>query len=132
MTVETLAITFSRRCGHKETFVPQGDPSDSSTLGKLRSRDCLACCRACRVSKGKLLVQVARGLAQPFSIEELVIAAWTSYPKDFGMAAGNYPCSHRVSGVLFGSGGPIAKGWMERVSKSHYRLTGDSYLVGKA
>lgn len=127
--METLAITFKRRCGHTDKFVPHGDGGDDERLRKARKLNCRDCARGAYSNKGKFLVYAARGLSQPFSIEDLVLTAWRLFPRSFGLQDGKYPCSHRVSGILFGCGGPIAKGWMERASKSHYRLTAESYLV---
>lgn len=89
--------------------------------------------RLARRSKAAFLVHAARTLGkvgETFGYEALVIAAWNLYPEKFGLLGGQYPDSHRVSGVLFAKCGPIHNGWLNQVGRSAYQLTDASYLAG--
>ena len=72
------------------------------------------------------LVEVARGLPEPFSLALLTIRAWEKYPELFGLPGFTkfYPSDHRVSGALFAGSGPLRRGLM--------RKEGGGYVVVQA
>ena len=62
------------------------------------------------------LLEVARALPQPFTIEELVVAAWRAYPHVFGLRgwAGQYPSDNTVKTYLYGRRGLISRGFLRK------------------
>lgn len=69
-----------------------------------------------------LLYHVARALSQPFSIEELTLAAWRTHPGTFGMRTAVHPDTNRVVSVVVGQRGLVARGLLERVGPHRYRV----------
>jgi hypothetical protein len=69
--------------------------------------------------QGKVL-QAARSLRQPFSLTELVLAAWKLSPKMFGLpgSEANYPSDRRVYVSLCGKKGLVACGWIRKLPKN--------------
>ena len=67
------------------------------------------------------LVEVARGLREPFTLVELTLAAWKKYPELFGLRGHEraYPSDHRVSGCLFGASGPRRRGLMRKEGRGY-------------
>jgi hypothetical protein len=81
------------------------------------------------VTRQDYLVLVARKLRQPFTAEELTVAAFEGYPLMFGLAepgrtAPNYryPDHNKVLTALHGKRGLVARGELEKVGPNLYRV----------
>src|SRR5258708_1846409 len=61
------------------------------------------------------LLQVARTIPQPFTLNDISVAVWHARPEVFGMRGYPYPDNHKVHYILYGSRGLIAKGIIKRV-----------------
>jgi hypothetical protein len=63
------------------------------------------------------LALVARTLREPFTMEELTLAAWEAYPMLFGLPGHEmaYPSDHRVSSSVFATRGPLRRGLLRKV-----------------
>ena len=70
------------------------------------------------------LLEVARALPQPFTVEALVVAAWVAYPHVFGLRgwAGQYPSDNTVKTYLYGRRGLIGRGFL-RKCRTRYEVT---------
>ena len=63
--------------------------------------------------RSKLLLAEC-ALPQPFSRQELVLAAWTRYPMTFGLKGHHeHPDSNAVLAKLWGQGNLLWRGWLE-------------------
>ena len=71
------------------------------------------------------LLRVARTVPQPFTLNDVSVAAWRAHPEVFGMKGYPYPDNHKVHYILYGSRGLIAKGILHRVREGLFRLAGD-------
>jgi hypothetical protein len=71
------------------------------------------------------LLQVARTIAQPFTLNDISVAVWRSCPDFFGMKGYPYPDNHKVHYILYGDRGLIAKGLIRRVSQGLFRVPED-------
>jgi hypothetical protein len=49
-------------------------------------------------------------MAQPFSLNQLVIAAWEARPDIFGMAEHPHPDKHKIHVMVFGKSGLVSRG----------------------
>ncbi len=61
------------------------------------------------------LLQVARTIPQPFTLNDISVAVWRACPDFFGMKGYPYPDNHKVHYILYGNRGLIAKGIIRRV-----------------
>jgi hypothetical protein len=68
------------------------------------------------------LLQVARTIPQPFTLNDISVAVWRACPDFFGMKGYPYPDNHKVHYILYGDRGLIAKGLILRVSQGLFRL----------
>lgn len=68
------------------------------------------------------LLQVARSVPQPFTLNDISVAVWRACPDFFGMKGYPYPDNHKVHYILYGDRGLIAKGAIQRVSTGLFRL----------
>ena len=76
------------------------------------------------VSQTTLLLEVARAMVQPFTREQLVIAAWREYPEIFGLKGFSHPDSHKVSSALYGAKGLIARKMLTRLADGKFETGG--------
>jgi hypothetical protein len=69
------------------------------------------------------LVETARGLQQPFTLSDLVLACWRDWTDDFGLAGAERASASdsRVRACLYGARGLVATGWIDQAGKS-YRI----------
>ncbi|HZT83690.1 MAG TPA: hypothetical protein VFA26_25900 [Gemmataceae bacterium] len=68
------------------------------------------------------LLRVARTLPQPFTLNDVSVAAWKACPEFFGMRGYPYPDNHKVHFILYGRRGLIAKGRILRVRQGLFRV----------
>jgi hypothetical protein len=68
------------------------------------------------------LLQVARTIPQPFTLNDISVAVWRACPEFFGMKGYPYPDNHKVHYILYGDRGLIAKGLIHRVQQGLFRL----------
>jgi hypothetical protein len=68
------------------------------------------------------LLQVARTIPQPFTLNDISVAVWQARPEVFGMRGYPHPDNHKVHYILYGSRGLIAKGIIKRVREGLFRL----------
>jgi hypothetical protein len=68
------------------------------------------------------LLRVARTVPQPFTLNDLSVAAWRTHPELFGMKGYPFPDNHRIHYILYGTRGLIAKGIVRRVREGLFRL----------
>jgi hypothetical protein len=68
------------------------------------------------------LLQVARTIPQPFTLNDISVAVWKAKPEVFGMRGYPHPDNHKVHYILYGSRGLIAKGIIHRVREGLFRL----------
>src|SRR5262245_60099216 len=68
------------------------------------------------------LLQVARTIPQPFTLNAISVAVWHAAPDFFGMKGYPYPDNHKVHYILYGSRGLIAKGIIKRVRQGLFRV----------
>jgi hypothetical protein len=68
------------------------------------------------------LLRVARTVPQPFTLNDLSVAAWRAHPELFGMKGYPFPDNHRIHYILYGTRGLIAKGIVRRVREGLFRL----------
>jgi hypothetical protein len=68
------------------------------------------------------LLRAARALPQPFTLNDVSVAAWRACPEFFGMRGYPYPDNHKVHYILYGDRGLIAKGLIERVRQGLFRV----------
>jgi hypothetical protein len=61
------------------------------------------------------LLQVARTIPQPFTLNDISVAVWRACPDFFGMKGYPYPDNHKVHYILYGNRGLIARGLIQRV-----------------
>jgi hypothetical protein len=74
------------------------------------------------------LLNVARTIPQPFTLNDVSVAAWHVCPDFFGMKGYPYPDNHKVHYILYGDRGLIAKGIIERVSQGLFRVPAEADL----
>lgn len=69
----------------------------------------------------------------PFSASALVVAAWTLFPKVFGLEGFEtaHPDSNRVLAGCMGRQGVAAKGWLVRMGSKRYALTAEGKAVAR-
>jgi hypothetical protein len=87
------------------------DASRRSTLRRLRTS-----------GHWLTLLRVARGLPQPFTLNDVSVAVWRACPEFFGMRGYPYPDNHKVHYILYGHRGLIAKGLIVRVRQGLFRV----------
>src|SRR5712692_7055024 len=68
------------------------------------------------------LLQVARTIPQPFTLNDISVAVWKACPEFFGMKGYPYPDNHKVHFILYGQRGLIAKGLIRRVQQGLFRV----------
>lgn len=68
------------------------------------------------------LLQVARTIQQPFTLNDISVAVWRACPEFFGMKGYPYPDNHKVHYILYGTRGLIAKGLVRRVRQGLFRV----------
>src|SRR6266571_1372534 len=68
------------------------------------------------------LLQVARTIPQPFTLNDISVAVWRACPEFFGMRGYSYPDNHKVHYILYGNRGLIAKGIIQRVRQGLFRV----------
>ena len=68
------------------------------------------------------LLQVARTIPQPFTLNDISVAVWKACPEFFGMKGYPYPDNHKVHYILYGDRGLIAKGMIHRVQQGLFRV----------
>jgi hypothetical protein len=68
------------------------------------------------------LLQIARTIPQPFTLNDISVAVWRANPDVFGMKGYPYPDNHKVHYILYGSRGLIAKGIIKRVREGLFRV----------
>ena len=71
------------------------------------------------------LLRVARGIPQPFTLNDISVAVWRACPEFFGMKGYPYPDNHKVHYILYGDRGLIAKGLLHRVRQGFFRVPDD-------
>ena len=71
------------------------------------------------------LLQVARTIRQPFTLNDISVAVWRACPDFFGMRGYPYPDNHKVHYILYGDRGLIAKGMVVRVRQGLFCLPGE-------
>ena len=61
------------------------------------------------------ILLVAGQFADWFTLEDLIVRVWASYPSIFGLAGyvGSYPDSHKVKACVYGNKGLIKCGYLE-------------------
>ena len=71
------------------------------------------------------LLKAAAGLPEPFTANDLVVAAWRAHPERFGLKgyADQHPDSNTVLAPLMGRRGLVSKGHLDHVGPKLYRLT---------
>lgn len=87
-----------------------------------------------RLSQAEMVLQAAATLGvpgQPFTIEELVVATWSSYKQTFGLRGFEmkYPHSAKIVSIVVGQVGLTAKGFLEKVGPNLYALTTKGKLL---
>jgi hypothetical protein len=68
------------------------------------------------------LMQAARTIPQPFTLNDISVAVWKACPEFFGMKGYPYPDNHKVHYILYGDRGLIAKGMILRVGEGLSRV----------
>src|SRR6267154_1382898 len=68
------------------------------------------------------LLQTARTIPQPFTLNDISVAVWKACPEFFGMKGYPYPDNHKVHYILYGDRGLIAKGMILRVRQGIFRV----------
>jgi hypothetical protein len=68
------------------------------------------------------LMQAARTIPQPFTLNDISVAVWKACPEFFGMKGYPYPDNHKVHYILYGDRGLIAKGMILRVGEGLFRV----------
>jgi hypothetical protein len=58
-----------------------------------------------------------------FTTEELTVAAWKKFPKEFGLKGYNLPDNNKVTVCLSGKKGTVRQGHMHRPAKGQLALT---------
>lgn len=58
----------------------------------------------------QVILDAARALPQPFTLEQLVMAAWQAAPELFGLQGYPHPDSARVRCCLYAKKGPFKRG----------------------
>jgi hypothetical protein len=74
------------------------------------------------------LLQVARTIPQPFTLNDISVAVWRTCPEFFGMKGYPYPDNHKVHYILYGDRGLIAKGMIRRVRQGLFCVPEDFAL----
>ncbi len=77
-----------------------------------------------RLSMRDKIMEVARGLNQPFMECDLIVSVWIAYKQEFGLRG--YQSVHLDAGVirayLCGKRGLVGRGYLERVRDKVYRV----------
>jgi hypothetical protein len=68
------------------------------------------------------LLNVARTLPQPFTLNDISVAVWKACPEFFGMRGYPFPDNHKVHYILYGNRGLIAKGLIRRVREGLFQV----------
>jgi hypothetical protein len=68
------------------------------------------------------LLRAGRTLPQPFTLNDVSVAAWRACPEFFGMKGYPYPDNHKVHYILYGERGLIAKGLIRRVQQGLFTI----------
>ncbi len=75
------------------------------------------------MTKVEVLLSVAAKLSQPFTINQLVVAAFKENPALFALRGfEKYLDNNKVLSVLSGHGGMLKKGLLEKVRPGVYKL----------
>jgi hypothetical protein len=69
-----------------------------------------------------ILLRVARTIPQPFTLNDISVAAWRVCPEFFSMRGYPYPDNHKVHAILYGKRGLIAKGIIHRVRQGLFQV----------
>jgi hypothetical protein len=73
--------------------------------------------------KAVVVLAVARGLKQPFRLNDLSVACWRQDPDFFGMKGyPQFPDNHKIHTFLYGKRGLIARGQIDRVSEGLFEV----------
>lgn len=78
-----------------------------------------------RLASGKaaVVMAVARGLPQPFRLNDLSVACHRHDPDYFGMDGyRHHPDNHKIHSFLYGRRGLIRRGHLERVAEGLFRV----------
>lgn len=78
-----------------------------------------------RLASGKaaVVLAVARGMKQPFRLNDLSIACHQYDPAYFGMEGyPHHPDNHKIHSFLYGKRGLIRKGFLERIDEGVFRV----------
>lgn len=78
-----------------------------------------------RLASGKaaVVLAVARGLTQPFRLNDLSVACHRHDPDYFGMDGyPQHPDNHKIHSFLYGQRGLIRKGFLERIEEGVFRV----------
>lgn len=78
-----------------------------------------------RLATGKAaaVLAVARGLPQPFRLNDLSVACHRSDPGYFGMDGyAHHPDNHKIHSFLYGRRGLVRRGYLERVAAGVFRV----------
>lgn len=67
----------------------------------------------------------------PFSAETLVVAAWSKFPRTFGLKgySDQYPDSNKILTSIMGEKGLARRGWLAKMGQKLYSLTRDGRQV---
>ena len=68
------------------------------------------------------LLRVARGIPQPFTLNDISVAVWKAHPDAFGMKGYPFPDNHKVHYILYGARGLIAKGIIRRLRQGIFQV----------
>src|SRR5262249_24715347 len=87
----------------------------------------------CTVPEKILLAahQLEKDGQSPFSAEALIVAAWSKFPRTFGLKgyADQYPDSNKVLSSIMGEKGLAKRGWHSKMGQKLYALTREGRLV---
>jgi hypothetical protein len=114
---------------HERTFWDQLDTGDSKKAVRDKAARDDSRHRAIKRLRGSghwlTLLRVARGIPQPFTLNDISVAVWKTCPEFFGMKGYPYPDNHKVHFILYGQRGLIAKGLIRRVQQGLFRVPED-------
>ena len=75
------------------------------------------------LTKRQVILLAAADLAEPFTANDLVKAAWEKDPKSFSLLPYPLPDSNAVLWNLMGERGMVKQGYLELVAEKTYRMT---------
>ncbi len=104
-------------------YLDEGRSKEEFLQAQKRNTTRQAAVRKLRASGHWLtLLRAARALPQPFTLNDVSVAAWRACPEFFGMRGYPYPDNHKVHYILYGDRGLIAKGLIERVRQGLFSV----------